>query len=200
MTRRIRPLISVLGCGLPTLLWAACSPELRTVRQVFDGDTVQLDDGEVVRLLGIDTPERSEPFHARATQYLAGRIHDRHVRLEFDRTRRDTYRRLLAHVWLGDTLINEELVQQGYARVYIWSPDTLHFTRLVNAQSAAREARRGIWSVAPPKPEAFYIIHIERLRFHRPGCRSAPHEPVPRGTSRDSLLDLGYSACRMCRP
>jgi endonuclease YncB( thermonuclease family) len=201
LSGRLRGPVGALAVfGLPALLWAACSSDIRTVRRVFDGDTVQLDDAEVVRLLGIDTPERGEPFYARATTYLAARVKNRNVRIEFDRTRRDTYKRLLAFIWLGDTLINEELVRQGYARVYVWPPDTLHFARLVAAQSAARRQRRGVWSVRPPKPEALYVIQAERLRFHRPGCRAAPRQSALRGTSRDSLLDLGFSACRTCRP
>jgi micrococcal nuclease len=179
-----------------------CAQGVRTqvVTRVVDGDTVRLDDGEAVRLLGIDTPERNEPLYTEASALLYRLVFERAVRLEFDRTRRDHYRRLLAHIWLGDTLVNELLVASGLARVYLWPPDTLHRARLVEAQKAARNGKLGLWSLAPPRLEAHYVIHEGRMRFHRPGCPAARGAHPPVAQSRDSLLDLGYSACRTCRP
>jgi endonuclease YncB( thermonuclease family) len=165
-----------------------------------DGDTVRLSDGESVRLLGIDTPERGEPLYREATDVLAQLVRDREVRLEFAGNRRDHYQRLLAHLWLNDTLVNEQMVRTGMARLYIWPPDTLHFGRLLAAQTAARQGREGIWSLPAPPREVYYVVHRERLRFHRPSCRSAPRRAERRRVTRDLLLDSGYCACRTCKP
>ncbi len=45
-------------------------------------------------------------------------VEGKNVRLEFDQTLRDRYGRLLAYVYLGDVMINEELIRQGYSGVY----------------------------------------------------------------------------------
>jgi endonuclease YncB( thermonuclease family) len=172
----------------------------RTVAKVVDGDTVRLTDGESVRLLGIDTPERGEPLYREATEALAFLVSRRDVRLEFAGNRRDHYKRLLAHLWLSDTLVSEQMVRTGMARVYIWPPDTLHYGRLLAAQTEARRIGVGIWSLPPPAAEVHYVVHPERLRFHRPSCRSAPRRAERRHVTRDVLLDSGYSACRTCKP
>lgn len=173
--------------------------KIRTVVHVVDGDTVRLDDGERVRLLGIDTPERGDKLYAQAGDYLKALVLNRKVGLEFDHTRRDPYRRLLSHLWIGDTLVNELMVASGLARLYIWPPDTLHFARLLAAQTKARSTRLGVWSIVHAADESVYVIHPKRLRFHRTSCRNAPRIGLRRPL-RSILLDSGYSACRTCKP
>ena len=69
----------------------------------------------------------------------------REVRLELDRQQRDDYQRLLAYVWVGDTMINAEMVRRGYAEALSIPPDFRHRTLLLGLQRAAREAGRGLW-------------------------------------------------------
>ena len=201
LLRCVRPAVFVLLI----LPWQGIAPAQemqpqRRVRETIDGDTVILTDGERVRLLGIDTPERGEALYAEAGRGLDGLVRDRVIRLEFAHRRRDHYRRLLAHIWIGDTLASEWLLREGLARLYMWPPDTIHATRLLAAQVAARRARRGIWALPPPAAESVYVIREERRRFHRPHCASAHTGGTRRCVPRDSLLDLGLSPCRTCRP
>ena len=72
-------------------------------------------------------------------------VSGKHVRLELDRQRRDHYKRLLAYVWVGDTMVNAEMVKRGYAEVMTIPPDFLHRALLVKLQDEAREAGRGLW-------------------------------------------------------
>ena len=60
------------------------------------------------------------------------------VRLEFDVQRRDKYGRLLAYVWVADTLVNEELVRRGYAELLTIPPNVRYAERLAEARRAAR--------------------------------------------------------------
>lgn len=170
------------------------------VAEIIDGDTVRLSDGELVRLLGIDTPEHGEPFFDEASKSLTRSILGREVELTFDYTRRDHYHRLLGYVWLNDTLVNLQLVRNGLARVYAWPPDTLYYRNFVAVQTEARHEKRGIWSLPPPPAESLYVIHAARFRFHRPDCAAASSADSTVAISRDSLLDLGFSPCRSCRP
>jgi endonuclease YncB( thermonuclease family) len=189
-------ILFLLGIGLVV----ARDPDTRRVVRVVDGDTVRLKDGETIRLLGIDTPERHEPLYVEASKRLSSLVEERDVALEFDHNRRDHYKRLLGYLWVGDTLVNEAMVESGLARVYMWPPDTLHRARLVAAQKRSRSRHLGVWSLAAPRAEPYYVIHQERMRFHRPGCSSVRGKADPTATDRDSLLDLGFSACRSCRP
>ena len=71
------------------------------VTAVFDGDTIKLDNGETVRLLGIDAPESTTPAGEKAKKYLYGRILNKRVRVESDPDRLiDIYGRRLGVVYL----------------------------------------------------------------------------------------------------
>ena len=116
------------------------------VTKVIDGDTVVLNNGEKVRYLGIDTPERDEPFYWEATRANRNLVMKQIVRLEAGDRKRDPYHRLLAYVWINGKLVNAELVRQGYARAR--GPFDGKYRKLIlQSQKDAFLARRGIWAL-----------------------------------------------------
>ncbi|MFA6356488.1 MAG: thermonuclease family protein, partial [Candidatus Omnitrophota bacterium] len=88
------------------------------VSKVIDGDTVVLENGEHVRYIGIDTPEKGRPYYSEAKRQNEKLVKGRKVRLEFDAGKADRYGRVLAYVYDGNTFVNEELVRNGYALAY----------------------------------------------------------------------------------
>jgi micrococcal nuclease len=180
---------------------------LRMIR-IIDGDTGELSSGATVRYLGIDTPESGEAFSFEATRFNTELCLDEPVRLEYDHRKRDKYERVLAYVFVEDTLmINETLVRTGLASVYIFPYDQKNMEyrrRLILAQMHARTEKRGIWSLPPPEPiEESYFGNPNSFRFHRPGCRSLRRTDKSRlleYPTRDDFLDLGFSPCRICKP
>ena len=64
------------------------------------------------------------------------------VRLELDVRERDRYRRLLAYVYVGDLMVNAELVRLGYAHAMTVPPNVAHASRFVSLERQAREAGR----------------------------------------------------------
>ncbi len=141
-----------------------------TVIDVVDGDTidVRLADGstDTVRLLGVDTPEvrgSTDPTEfegvpdtsaareclravgENATRFTADLVADRAVRLELDpeADRRGGYDRLLAYVYHGETQLNERLLEEGYARVYV--TDFTELDRFREVAATARADNRGVW-------------------------------------------------------
>lgn len=177
-----------------------------TVVRVIDGDTAVLDSDEKVRLLGIDTPEKGEPFADSAAGFLAHLILHKDVTLKHDFRKRDNYGRLLAYVYVDDTLLaNTALVAEGLARVYLFPEDITNQTmidRLIAAQRQALAANRGVWSV-PVRTEDRYVGNHKSMRFHRPDCRSlgktAARNQIVFDTREAALYD-GYSPCRTCQP
>jgi micrococcal nuclease len=130
------------------------------VQRVVDGDTLLLDGGERVRLIGIDTPESvkpdtpPQPYGQEASEFTKQLVEGHFVRLEFDRHRKDQYGRTLAYVYVDDLLLNEEIVRQGFSR----AETRFHFRsdfqkRFLAAEKEARTAKRGIWSGAPTASE-----------------------------------------------
>jgi micrococcal nuclease len=67
------------------------------------------------------------------------------VRLEWDVERRDRYGRLLTYVYVGDLMVNAELVRQGYAQVATFPPNVKYQDLFLRLQREAREAKRGLW-------------------------------------------------------
>lgn len=128
--------------------------EYRVVR-VVDGDTLLIETGHRVRLLGVDTPETKhphrprEPFGEDAAEFTRRAVEGRVVRLELDRHRVDHYGRTLAFVWVEDDLLNEELIRQGYSRAETRFPLRSDYQkRLVDAETLARKERLGIWTLS----------------------------------------------------
>lgn len=124
-----------------------------TVKRVVDGDTVELDTGEKVRYIGINTPESVDPrrevecFGKEASEFNKKLVEGKTVRLERDISDWDKYGRLLRFVYLEDgTLVNEVLVRKGYAFVSTYPPDVSKQGNFQAAENLARAEKKGLWS------------------------------------------------------
>lgn len=150
--------VAVIVLALLVATLSAASGALEgTVVRVVDGDTVQVrigDHVERVRYIGMDTPEvhhprrGEEPGGREATAVNRDLVLGRAVRLELDVRTRDRYGRLLAYVWVGDVMVNAELVRRGYAQVMTVPPNVRYQTLFLRLQREAREAGRGLWGGA----------------------------------------------------
>ncbi len=128
-----------------------------TVQRVVDGDTIEIspaiDGKEDVRLIGVDTPETVDPgesvqpFGPQASRFTKKQLEGKQVTLEFGEEREDQFDRLLAYVRLDGSLFNETLLRQGYAQLYIVSPNDKYEARFRRAQQQARSAGRGLWGL-----------------------------------------------------
>ncbi len=124
------------------------------IERVVDGDTIVIADADQrVRLIGVDTPETVkprtpvQPWGPEATAFTKKFLAGGQARLEFDGARHDKYGRLLAFVWVGDRMLNEELLRAGLARAELqYSFSAAMKTRLRRAEAQAKAAHRGIWS------------------------------------------------------
>ncbi len=120
------------------------------VTHVFDGDTIEVDlNGRTYRLryIGVDTPERDEPFYQEALEFNRDLVEDQTVILVQDVSETDRYGRLLRYVYLEDgTFVNGELMINGMARLVTFPPDVAQTDYLRELQRQAREASAGMWS------------------------------------------------------
>jgi micrococcal nuclease len=130
------------------------------VQRVVDGDTLLLGTGERVRLIGVDTPETKHPnkpveyFGKEAAAFTKRIAEGKRIRLEYDQANKhlnhaDAYGRTLAYVFLENgTLLNAEIIRQGYGHAYTKYP----FSRMEEFRGLEREAReqgRGLWRAKP---------------------------------------------------
>ena len=129
------------------------------VARVVDGDTIKLETGEVVRYIGIDTPETVHPskpvqcYGKEASDKNRELVEGKEVKLEKDVSETDKYGRLLRYIWLGDILINEYLAREGYAHSSTYPPDVKYQDKFVQAERQARDEKKGLWGdVCNPLP------------------------------------------------
>ncbi len=116
------------------------------VTKVIDGDTIDIDTGERVRLICIDTPEYYDEGYEEAKEYLEDLILNKKVKLEKDISETDKYGRILRHIYLEDgTFVNELMVKQGYAEAYWYEPDTTLCPTIQKAEDYAKDHELGIW-------------------------------------------------------
>ncbi len=103
-----------------------------SVLEIIDGDTFKLVNGEIVRLICVDAPEKGKQGYEEAKEFLSFLILNKEVRLERDVSDKDEYGRLLRYVYVNDSnfsgdeeiFVNKEIVQQGYAEVFRYGNDT----------------------------------------------------------------------------
>jgi micrococcal nuclease len=121
------------------------------VVRVVDGDTIELEGGERVRYLGIDTPETAHPdkpvecYGPEATARNRALVEGKAVELLSDGPDRDAYGRLLRYVFVDGTFVNGELVWHGYAFARSYGDQLRLYQTLVQLERAARENQRGLW-------------------------------------------------------
>lgn len=182
-------------------------PQLAPARvKVLDGDTFVDAQGQTVRLLGIDTPEKGQPFADQATAELNSLLaSSSRLRYEFGKERNDRYGRLLAFVYTDSLFVNERLIEDGLASAYFFEDQLTSavFQELCNAQKNALREHVGIWSQAVVKAESVYYGNARSRRFHRPNCSavtSGESNHLIENSSRDYFLNECYSPCRNCKP
>jgi len=118
------------------------------VVRVIDGDTIELENGERVRYLGIDTPEiqQKECGAEEASNFNKNLVEGKKVKLLKDTTDKDSYGRILRYVFTEDgEFVNYLLLRNGFAQTLPIPPDTLFDKTFEDALKTAKKENLGIW-------------------------------------------------------
>ena len=124
------------------------------VTRAVDGDTVDVQIGnqtDIIRLLGIDTPETHHPtkpvqcYGPEAAAYTKAHLEGRTIELEDDVEPRDLYGRRLAYIYVDGHRFNDVLLEQGYARLLVIPPNGSHARTMLAEELAAKRAGKGLW-------------------------------------------------------
>jgi micrococcal nuclease len=151
--------LAALGAALLAACGGSpCGVTEGKVTRVIDGDTIELETGEKIRYLLVDTPEISggvECFGENAKQFNTDRVLNKTVTISYDEQCTDNFGRSLAYVTVDGEEINTLLVRNGYACVLFIPPNGQSRVDEFNAlQLDAKNARRGLWSACSPLPPA----------------------------------------------
>lgn len=130
----------------------------RTVTRIIDGETLSLDDGREVRLIGALAPNARDadaqpgawPLEESAKTSLAEITLGKRVELAFGPAREDRYGRLLAHVFVNENgrrlWVQGEMLQLGLARAYALPGVDACFATLIANEAIGRTVEAGIWA------------------------------------------------------
>lgn len=179
------------------------------VKKVIDGDTIQLESGETVRYIGIDSPElytkeSGAEFYAKeAARFNKKLVYMKKIKLEFDQEKQDSHGRMLAYVFVKNTFVNAELVRQGYAKAMVKPPNTKYKDVLLAQQQKAIDEDKGLWQEKKQETESSYVGNKRTYTLHRPSCsyvKKIPDKSRITFRSRADAIKIGYTPCRYCKP
>jgi micrococcal nuclease len=146
------------------------------VSRVIDGDTIEIEGGQKIRYIGIDTPESVHPdkstecYAIEASNKNKELVAGKQVRLEKDVSETDKYGRLLRYVYVGDVFVNDYLVREGYANAVTYPPDVKYQDQLGEAERVAREASRGLWNACGSNNASTHAIQPTSPSNTQTGC------------------------------
>jgi len=168
----------------PTINADVCPPqridETARVIHVYDGDTIKLEGGRKVRLLGIDTPEvfskkRAIPSEIKASGERASaalkqllRNADMRVGLAYGQQKQDRYGRMLAHVFTkAGVNVQAKLIQQGHAVAFTTPPNDRMSDCYKQQEEIARQSQHGIWQLSQYHLKQVHQLPSVRSGFQR---------------------------------
>jgi len=142
------------------------------VTRIIDGDTLQINTSEKIRLSGINTPETGECYYKEAKNFLSLLTLNQEIYLERDITNKDVYGRLLRYIYINDDLINGIMVEQGYAKVYDkYANDTKRYLQLKRIEDSATSQNLGVWNCPEKTQKCLYMGSKNSKKYYPPDCK-----------------------------
>jgi len=126
------------------LLLISCAYDPTAARYIIDGDTFALNNGDIVRLQGIDTPEQGDINYDKTAYELQNKLIGK--KLSFEGTEEDFYGRKVRFAFADGNNINIEMVREGLAIAFMHK-GTKYEQQIELAQHEARTQKKGIWNV-----------------------------------------------------
>lgn len=150
--RQVFLLLCLLQCQI---LFAA--PITGKVVGVSDGDTIKVLDSSktqhIIRLAGIDAPEKAQPFGQRSKEHLSDLVFGKQVTIEGDKI--DRYQRRVGKVIVAGVDANLEQIKSGFAwhyKAYEKEQPVEDRASYSSAEQASRTKHIGLWSDKSPTP------------------------------------------------
>lgn len=159
--------VAAMVVAMPVSLSQACDGLVDgpkgIVASVTDGDTVVLDSGIVVRLIGTQAPKLAlgrEDFtdwpKAEASKAaLEALVLGKSVRVRHGGERIDRHGRTLGQLFVvgdSETWVQQQMIAGGWARVYSFPDNRACVTQLLDAETLPRLNKLGIWA------DPYYLV------------------------------------------
>lgn len=185
-----------------------CKVEEKSVcTNVVDGDTIYLENGDKVRFVGVNTPERGVEGYIASKNFVQKLCLNKEVGIDIDDSKHtDKYGRILGVVIVDGKNVNEMLLKEGLAEVmyippsefnpYNWADASTHVPNSYSSYSNSVTSDSSTDSGS-------YIGNSNTGKFHELSCRwgqkISEHNKVT-FNSRNDAISQGYQPCKVCNP
>lgn len=177
--------------------------------KVVDGDTIYLDNGEKIRFVGVNTPERGVEGYIASKNFVQKLCLNKEVGIDVDDSKHsDRYGRTLGVVIVDGKNVNEMLLKEGLAEIMYMPPSEFYpydwansDTHVANTHSTSSTSHSS--STSSSSSSGDYVGNANTGKFHKSYCRSvsdmSEHNKVF-FNSRDEAVNQGYIPCKICNP
>lgn len=152
------------------------------VSRIIDGDTIELQNNETIRYIGIDAPEAVECFSQEATELNKSLVLNQKIKLVFDENNMDRFGRKLAYVFVKDPktkeeiFVNEYLLEVGAGKFFLDTVNLKHQEEFVQAAETAHQEKQGLWKTCATDPKEGCLIKgnldkLDKRYYHLPSFR-----------------------------
>ena len=178
--------------------------------QVVDGDTIYLDNGEKIRFVGVNTPERGVEGYITSKNFVQKLCLNKEVGIDIDDSKHnDRYGRTLGVVIVDGKNVNEMLLKEGLAEImymppsefypYDWANSDTHVASSHSSSSSSGDTS----SHSSSSDSGSYVGNANSGKFHYASCSSV--NKMSEGnkvffSSRDDAVNQGYEPCKRCNP
>lgn len=149
---------------------AVYSQEEMQVKRAVDGDTLEMYNGERIRMLGINTPEKNEFGYQEAKDFTA-QLANKTVIAEYKE--KDKYGRILGYIFYNNQNFNKKLIEGGFAHIYFYDQDK-YYSDFKKAEEIARNKQSGIWRHS----ENYGCLNILEFKYIEDGERCTNGEKL----------------------
>ena len=189
-----------------------CHVEERAVcTKVVDGDTIYLDNGEKVRFVGVNTPERGGEGYIASKNFVQKLCLNKEVGLDIDDSKHhDKYGRTLAVVIVDGKNVNEMLLKEGLAEIMYMPPSEFYpynwadgNTHVAETHSSSSSSDSSSTDSSSSSGSGSYVGNANTGKFHVSSCSSVNKMSEKNKvffSSRDEAINQGYVPCKRCNP
>lgn len=189
-----------------------CHVEERAVcTKVVDGDTIYLDNGEKVRFVGVNTPERGVEGYIASKNFVQKLCLNKEVGLDIDDSKHhDKYGRTLAVVIVDGKNVNEMLLKEGLAEIMYMPPSEFYpynwadgNTHVADTHSPSSSSDSSSTDSSSSSGSGSYVGNANTGKFHVSSCSSVNKMSEKNKvffSSRDEAINQGYVPCKRCNP
>lgn len=179
--------------------------------KVVDGDTIYLDNGEKIRFVGVNTPERGVEGYITSKNFVQKLCLNKKVGIDVDDSKHsDRYGRTLGVVIVDGKNVNEMLLKEGLAEIMYMPPSEFYPYDWANSNTPTSTSHSSSSSSHPTSAQstsssdsASYVGNANSGKFHESYCSSVGKMSEGNKvffSSRNDAINQGYTPCKICNP